>query len=134
MKHLLLVICVTLFSTQSVACDPKPFDPIDHGRDASLAVVGYVVGERYPDFERSVSGGESPPSLTIWGERLVRVAIVDALKGSPSSIIEAPVACAAPFPVMFERVVVVQGLDEYLRVFSASETESELRANFAGVR
>jgi len=134
MKHLLFVICATVFSSQSVACDPKSFDPIDHGRDASLAVVGYVVGERFPAFEASVSGGENPPSLTVWGERLVRVAIVDTLKGNPSSIIEAPVACAAPFPEMFERVVVVQGLDEYLRVFSADYAEAELRAGIAGKR
>jgi len=134
MTRLLIAITATLIWAESTACDPKPFDPIDHGRDANLAVVGYVVGERFPAFEASVSGGENPPSPTVWGERLVRVAIVDTLKGNPGSIVEAPVACASPFPEMFERVVVVQGLDEYLRVFPADYAEADLRVSIAGAR
>lgn len=124
----MLITLAFLAAGSARACERKPFDPIADGRDATLALVGYVVGERRLEFEPRISKGEGPPSLLSHGSRLVQVGVVDVLRGEAGKVIEAPAPCDWKFPELFERVTVVRGVDGYIRVFWEADVESELRA------
>jgi hypothetical protein len=128
MSRLLMTLVAMLVPGRSYACDPMPFDPIAHGRDATFAFIGYVVGERRREFEPRVPEGEGPPSLRSDGSRLVQVGVVDILKGKPRDVVEALAPCTS---FLYERVTVVQGLDGFVWVFTDESAESELRAALA---
>jgi hypothetical protein len=126
------LVMLLLVTVPAVACSPKGFDHIEHGENALIAKVGYVVGERYPSYERRVLDGEDPDSQEAWQERLLRIAVIDNLRGDDVDFLEAPAACGDPFPELFERVIVVQGRDGYLRVFPAERSEQALRRAVRG--
>lgn len=117
---------------QAHACSPPPPRPERDARAESVQ-VGYVVGERWPDYEASlIAGGK--PSLQ-WDRRLVRVVFTEALKGKLSLPREVSAPCSAPFPEIRERVFVVHHKDgDYLIPADFPDYERELRAAIASGR
>jgi hypothetical protein len=132
MRIFIFLLLFLAVAGSALACSPMWFDRVEHGENALIAKVGYVVGERYPSYERRVLAGEDPRSQEAWQERLLRVAVIDNLRGDDAKFVEVPTACGAPFPELFERVTVVQGRDGYLRVFPAQRTEQKLRQAISG--
>jgi hypothetical protein len=110
------------------ACEPMPFHPTMHAAKAEFLVIGYVAGERYPDYEERVLSGGDPEEIEMWGERSLRVIVVESLRGQVGKIIEAPAPCGGPYPGTFKRVVVSKGTDGYVRVFGAEHYEKQARA------
>ena len=126
---LLFLLCLSFGKAN--ACSPSPIIPEWHARGSSIQ-VGYIVGERWPDYEEHLisSRGSDPlakPRRTE-NRRIVRVAFTEALKGKLSVSREVLVSCSAPFPSMHARVFVtrIDGQD-YLVAADFPGYEKELR-------
>ena len=128
MRNCYLAVGLALSASTAFACSPLPFDPIEHAADADMLIVGYVAGERYPIYEERVLAGGDPKMVEVWGERLLRILVVDSLRGGAGKVVEAPAPCGGPSPAAFERVVVSKGADGYTRVFDAEPHEKQARA------
>ena len=124
--RLALAIC-GLFSGPVMACSAPMFDEAEHGRNALLAVVGYVVGDHYPSYEKRVLAGEDPEILEMPEERVLRVVVTENLVGNSPRLLEVTAPCGMGLPEALERVVVVKNAHGYLQVFPARFAEPQLR-------
>ena len=125
-------VALALISGSASACEPKFFDSANDAAQAEFLVVGFVTGDRYPNFEKQVLAGEKNPEVSIWHERHVRVAVVERLRGTTQDTIEAPAPCGAPYPGAYARVLVAKGADGFTRVFDARDYEKVAREVLKG--
>jgi hypothetical protein len=123
MHRAIASLLLALGMPYAYACEPEFFFPPRHGK-TDLALVGYVTGVRYPDFEAQVLAGEPEPGAQ---ERLLRIAPHEVLRGTPQSAIEVRAPCDWPRPKLLERVVVIRATEGHLLVFSAEHTEAKVR-------
>ena len=132
MKGFLAFLTLALPIGHAYACSPPP-PRADRDARAESVQVGFVVGERWPDYETSLLAGGKPPSRR--ERRFVRVVFTEALKGKLSLPREVSVPCSAPFPEIRERVFVVHHPEgDYLIPADFPDYEKALRAAIADGR
>ena len=122
------MIFLAAFSHAAVACSLAWPDPKADARDADNIEVGYVVADRWPDYEKHVLSGKS--GFVEPDRRIVRVVFTDALKGRLTVPQEIVVPCSSPIPEARNRVIVLhsQKYGYYLVNFFSPKYEKELRA------
>jgi hypothetical protein len=106
-------------------------DARDEAQHADAILIGYVTGERYPEYEEHLLRGGSPDTSPL-GRRMIRVVLTEALKGLVPAPLEIAAPCAAPFPEIHERVIVVRRAGrDHVTPADFLELEKELRAALA---
>ena len=129
MKNIaILMIFFAAFSQAAIACSLTWPDPKADARDADNIEVGYVVADRWPNYEKHVLSGNS--GFVVPDRRIVRVVFTEALKGRLTAPQEIVVPCSAPTPEARERVIVLhsQEYGYYLVNFFSPKYEKALRA------
>ena len=103
-------------------------DPEADARSADNIEVGYVVADRWPDYEKHLLSGKS--GFVVPDRRIVRVVFTEVLKGRPTHPKEIVVPCSSPAPEARERVIVLhsQKYGYHLVPFLSPEYERALRA------
>jgi hypothetical protein len=132
-RYLLMLATLILLGSSAQelrACAPPPEEPLDAVLNRGDSVhVGNVTGQIYTDYEAEVLNGEDPDLMPLWGERKVRVAISESLRGVPSSrVMEISVPCGSPSPEVLERVVVTIKADQAPYIWAGPNMESFFRA------
>jgi len=128
MKNIaILMILFAAFSQAAIACSMNLPDPKADARDADNIEVGYVVADRWPDYEKHLLSGKS--GFVVPDRRIVRVVFTEVLKGRLTSPQEIVVPCASPAPEARERVIVLhsQEYGYYLVPFLSPDYEKALR-------
>lgn len=127
---ILAALIISVSSAQELrACEPVPEDPLDTVLSRGDSVhVGNVTGQVYTDYEAEVLAGEDPDLMPMWGERKVRVAISESLRGeSNSRVMEISVPCGSPSPEVLERVVVTIKADQTPYIWAGPNMETFFR-------
>jgi hypothetical protein len=119
---LLLAAFLYLVPQLSLACSPPPFSPEINTPRADSVLVGYVTGNFYPTYERSVL--ETGRGEEMGGRLYLRIAVTETLKGRRTEIVEAQSGCHNFRPG--ERVVVLRE-NGHFRVHDAKYDETEVR-------
>ena len=106
---LIFAVFILTFSPFGVlACAAPPPLPDRDAREASLILMGYVTGERYPAYEKHVQSAKNPALGLAFDTRYVRVVFTDSIRGKLIPAIEVPVPCDSPLPRIRERVAFVR--------------------------
>ena len=133
MKILLALLCL-LMSPLGVAfaSSPRPPDAEGDARAESVQ-IGYVVGEHWPDYEAKLLLGSQ---TSAWHQRRMdRVVFTEVLKGERSLPRDVRAPCAAPFPRVRDKVIVVASPEgDFLVPADFPDYEKALRAAIAAER
>lgn len=124
----ILIIVLSAFTRAAAACSMALPDPKADASGADNIEVGYVVADRWPDYEEHLLSGRS--GIVVPDRRIVRVVFTEALKGRPTPPKEIVVPCSSPAPEVRERVIVLhsQKYGYHLVPFLSPEYERALRA------
>jgi hypothetical protein len=128
MKNIAILIFLTAFNQAALACSMNLPDPKSDARNADNIEVGYIVADRWPDYERHLLSGKS--GFVVPDRRIVRVVFTEVLKGRLTAPQEIVVPCSSPIPEARERVIVLrsQQYGYYLVPFLSPDYEKALRA------
>lgn len=130
MARLAIALLSSLAVCSSVeSCEPPTMDVVAFASEAEAVSVGYVTGESFPDFEDAVLSRTGELQVPLWGERVVRVALRESLRGAPplASIVNISVPCGGPTPRIFDRVVVAKSGEGIDWIGDAETYESAFR-------
>ncbi len=105
-----------------LACSPVPFSPEENTTRADSVLVGYVTGNFYPTYEKSVL--ETGRGEEMGGRLYLRIAVTETLKGRRTEIVETQSGCHNFRPG--ERVVVLRE-NGLFHVRDAKYDETEVR-------
>jgi hypothetical protein len=129
LRKSVFVLALAMASASALACDPRMLSKDWHIDGAQLLGVGYVSGERNPDFEARVLDGEfvlkfvkSFPYV-----REVRVVPAEIVVGPITGPDYYRVPCDAPFPRIYDRVLFGITSDGWHWVLPAEFWEREFR-------
>ncbi|MGN2248029.1 hypothetical protein ACFWZ3_15195 [Frateuria sp. GZRR35] len=128
MKNIAILIFLAAFSQETIACPMDLPDPRADARNADNIEAGYVVADRWPDYERHLLSGKS--GFVVPDRRIVRVVFTEVLKGRLTAPQEIVVPCSSPAPEARERVIVLhsQQYGYHLVPFLSPDYEKALRA------
>lgn len=107
-----------------------PLSSDSHIDGAKLVALGYVMGERRPEFVLESPLREVPPWSPL--AREVRVVATEVFAGEMRKPAYLRVSCDAPFPGIYERAVFGITKDGWHWVFPADDAEPMLREILGG--
>ena len=119
---LLIGASLYLIPLLGLACSPPPFTPEVNAPKADSVLVGYVTGNFFPAYEKSVL--ETGRGEEMGGRLYLRIAITETLKGRRTEILETQSGCSNYRPG--DRVVVLRE-DGVFRVHDAKYDDTEIR-------
>ena len=119
---ILLSALLLVMPQLGLACSPAPFTPEENAPKAESVLVGYVTGNFFPAYEKSVL--ETGRGEEMGGRLYLRIAITETLKGRIVKIVETQAGCFNIRPGT--RVVVLREKGVF-RVHDAKNGDTEAR-------
>ncbi len=113
-------------------CELLPIDTRALQNPNSIVVVGYVAGERFPNYEKRVIEGADPELIEVPEYRQVLVVVKERKSGTSADAIWVSGGCDITSPRVFERVVLVRAPNSKYQLLFGEDLEDMLE-EIAGV-